>query len=89
VTDGKVGFVVILAAEDVGFQYPMPIYQGDALEGEEGWYACVVGEDGGNGLPLWPYRCSLRYEAGGDSGEGGELVMRADWRCVDLDAAHP
>jgi hypothetical protein len=92
VTDGKVGFEVILAAEDVGFQYPMPIYQGEALEGEEGeegWYACVVGEDGGNGLPLWPYRCSLRYEAGEEGGKGGELVMRADWRCVDLDAAHP
>lgn len=84
VINEQVAFEVILMAEDRGFQYPMPIYQGEPLEDEEGWYACVVGEDGENGLPLWPNKCSLRWE-----GEARELVMRAEWECTDLDAAHP
>ncbi|KAK4248889.1 hypothetical protein C7999DRAFT_39887 [Corynascus novoguineensis] len=84
-TSGTVSFEVILAAEDRGFQYPIPIYQGEALEGEEeGWYECDIGADGGNGLPLWPYKCSFRYDA-----EGQGLELKADWACRDLDRENP
>ncbi|KAH6848118.1 hypothetical protein B0I37DRAFT_432215 [Chaetomium sp. MPI-CAGE-AT-0009] len=86
VDGGAVSFEIILVAGDRGFQYPIPVYQGEAVEveGEEGWYECEIGADGGNGLPLWPYRCSFRYE-----GEGGGLVVKADWECMDLDREHP
>lgn len=90
VVDKAVGFEVILAAEDRGFQYPMPVNQGEPLapeagdEKDAGWFRCDIGADGGNGLPLWPYACSLRYD-----GESKELVMRAQWQCLDLDAGHP
>ncbi|KAL2185595.1 hypothetical protein L209DRAFT_452530 [Thermothelomyces heterothallicus CBS 203.75] len=80
-----VSFEIILAAEDRGFQYPIPVYQGGEEEGEEeGWYECDIGADGGNGLPLWPYRCSFRYDA-----DGQELELKADWACQDLDREHP
>lgn len=82
-------FEIILAAGDVGFQYPIAVYQGGEVEGEEGWYTCEVGADGGNGLPLWPYQCRFRYEEGGEEGKGGALVLEADWACKDLDREHP
>jgi hypothetical protein len=85
---GVVSFEIILAAGDIGFQYPIPVYQGAAVEGEEGWYQCEVGADGGNGLPLWPYQCKFKY-GGGEEGSGGELVLEADWACKDLDREHP
>ncbi|KAH6622647.1 hypothetical protein F5144DRAFT_656109 [Chaetomium tenue] len=87
---GAVSFEIILRAGDIGFQYPIPVYQGAAVEGqeEEGWYACEVGADGGNGLPLWPYQCRFRYEEGAE-GKGGTLVLDADWECRDLDRVHP
>ncbi len=85
--DGRISFEVILTAVDRGFQYPIPIYQGKAVEGKEGWYECEVGQDGGNGLPLWPYACRFRYD--GDSKNGGGLVLDAQWQCEDLDEVHP
>jgi hypothetical protein len=92
VTAGEVGFEVILAAEDRGFQYPIPIYQGEPVKGdgeEEGWYECEIGADGGNGLPLWPYKCRFKYEGQTGQGEAGVLGLEAEWECRDLDGAHP
>ncbi|KAK4152588.1 hypothetical protein C8A00DRAFT_44343 [Chaetomidium leptoderma] len=83
VNGGQVTFEVILNAPDRGFQYPIPIYQGEKTEGG-GWYKCEVGADGGNGLPLWPYQCEFRYDA-----DTKGLVLRADWECRDLDGVHP
>jgi hypothetical protein len=81
-----------LAAEDRGFQYPIPIYQGEPVKGEdgkEGWYECEIGADGGNGLPLWPYKCRFMYEGQTGQGEAGVLGLEAEWECRDLDGAHP
>lgn len=85
-TDSRVTFEIILMAEDRGFQYPILVSQGEALtdEGNKGWYACDIGEDGGNGLPLWPYECIFKYDK-----EGSGLELRAKWKCTDLDRAHP
>jgi hypothetical protein len=76
-----VSFEIILQTER-GFQYPIPIYQGAALE--SGWYECDIGADGGNGLPLWPYQCSFKYTPASK-----ELVLKADWACQDVDPNHP
>ncbi|KAK4141971.1 uncharacterized protein C8A04DRAFT_30373 [Dichotomopilus funicola] len=78
-----VSFEMILAAQDIGFQYPIPIYQGEAGD-EEGWWACEIGADGGNGLPLWPYECRFKWD-----GETKGLVVDAKWECKDLDLEHP
>lgn len=82
-SSSTVTFEVILQT-DRGFQYPIPIYQGAPVEGNEGWYECDIGADGGNALPLWPYQCSFKYTAATQ-----ELVLDADWSCQDLDRDHP
>ncbi|KAK4238832.1 hypothetical protein C8A03DRAFT_14766 [Achaetomium macrosporum] len=81
-SSASVTFEMILDAENRGFQYPIPIYQGKPLDG--GFYQCDIGADGGNDLPLWPYQCSFKYTA-----DKKELVLNADWACQDLDEAHP
>ncbi|KAM7187472.1 hypothetical protein V8F33_011212 [Rhypophila sp. PSN 637] len=77
-------FNIILAAENRGFQFPIPIYTGEAVKGKEGWYNCVVGQDGENAAPLWPYQCEFKYENATKN-----LEIRADWACVDFDPEHP
>ena len=84
VIDNAVSFEIILQTDSRGFQYPMPIYQGEAVAGSPGWYQCQVGADGGNGLPLWPYACTFKYTAATK-----EFVLKADWACQDLDAKSP
>lgn len=82
---GSVSFEVILQAQDRGFQYPIPIYQGAPVESDdEGWYECDIGADGGNGLPLWPYECTFKYTRATN-----ELVLDAKWACRDLDLDQP
>jgi hypothetical protein len=78
-----VGFNIILETPNRRYQYPMPIAQGKRI-GDGPWYDCEVGTDGGNGLPLWPYQCSLQYDA-----SKKELTLKADWACSDLDAEQP
>ncbi|KAK3313585.1 hypothetical protein B0H66DRAFT_629527 [Apodospora peruviana] len=77
-------FNLILATDSRGFQFPIPIYQGDKVAGQEGWYKCVVGTDGENAAPLWPYECSFKYVA-----ERKELTLKADWACQEFDPDHP
>ena len=77
-------FNIILQTDSRGFQYPIPIYQGEAVSGQEGWYKCVVGQDGENAAPLWPYECSFAYNS---STKG--LTIKADWACQEFDPAHP
>ncbi|KAL2265811.1 hypothetical protein VTJ83DRAFT_6911 [Remersonia thermophila] len=75
-------FEVILEVEDRRFQYPIPVNQGKPAEGEKkgGWYECVVGDDGGNGLLLFPYWCQFKYDK-----ESKTLEVKARWACNDLD----
>jgi len=61
----------------------MPISQGKVV-GSGPWYECEIGSDGGNGLPLWPYKCQFKYDAAKK-----ELVLDANWECRDLDVRHP
>lgn len=72
-----VSFDIILAAEERGFQYPIEVYQGEEKEG--GWYECVIGPDGENGVALWPYWCEFRWDGG-----TRELRIRARWECEEL-----
>lgn len=83
IVGGAVSFEVILQT-DRGFQYPIPIYQGEPTKPGPGWYECDIGADGGNGLPLWPYECRFRYTP-----ETKQLVLDAKWACQDLDVDHP
>lgn len=80
--DQKVSFNIILATGSRGFQYPIYVTQGKAIE--DGWYECDIGPDGEQGPPLFPYKCSLKWD-----GEGSVLSLKADWKCVDLDAENP
>lgn len=80
----SVSFEIILDAANTGLQYPIPITQGDAVKGSAGWYACDIGPDGGDDLPLWPYRCSFAYAP-----DTKQLQLKADWACRDLDRVHP
>ncbi|KAK5651906.1 hypothetical protein OQA88_11565 [Cercophora sp. LCS_1] len=77
-----VSFNIILATGSRGFQYPISVSQGKALT--DGWYECDVGPDGEQGPPLFPYKCSLKWD-----GEGKVLSLKADWKCVDLDGENP
>lgn len=80
----EIFFNIILATENRGFQFPIPIYTGEPVKGQEGWYRCVVGQDGENAAPLWPYKCEFKYDSATK-----ELQLRADWSCVDYDPLHP
>ncbi|KAL1839316.1 hypothetical protein VTJ49DRAFT_1644 [Mycothermus thermophilus] len=76
----EVYFEVILEVDNRGFQYPIAVNQGEEVQGAEGWYECVIGDDGDNGLPLFPYWCQFKYER-----ETKTLEMKAKWACNDLD----
>jgi len=81
---GVISFNIILQTGTRGFQSPIAVSQGAAVPNSPGWYKCEVGPDGGIGQPLWPYDCTLRYNA-----ESKELTLKADWACEDLDKEHP
>jgi len=86
-TTPVVSFDIILATQNRGFQYPIEIYQGAPVEGgsaHDGWYECDIGPDGGNGLPLWPNKCSFKYDT-----ETKDFTLRANWACEELDPENP
>lgn len=83
-TPSAVSFDVILATQNRGYQYPITISQGAAVAGQAGWFRCEVGPDGGNGQPLWPETCVFRYD-----GAAGEMELKAEWKCADLDPERP
>ena len=77
-----VGFNVILQTQKRGFQYPIPVTQ-DVAAGD-GWFSCAIEEGLDTEEPLWPTACSLQYKPATK-----ELIVKADWICVDLDPERP
>ncbi|KAK4198537.1 hypothetical protein QBC40DRAFT_331190 [Triangularia verruculosa] len=78
-----INFEIILAAY-TGFQYPIPVTVSRAAAREGGWFECVIGADGANAQPLWPYACLVQFNP-----ETKELKLKADWQCKELDGDQP
>lgn len=78
-----INFEIILATYS-GFQYPIPVTVSRAAGREGGWFECVIGADGANDQPLWPYACLVQFNP-----ETKELKLKADWQCRELDGDQP
>ncbi|KAK4171118.1 hypothetical protein QBC36DRAFT_200002 [Triangularia setosa] len=78
-----INFEIILATY-TGFQYPIPVTVSRAAGREGGWFECVIGADGANDQPLWPYACLVQFNP-----ETKELKLKADWQCKELDGDQP
>ncbi|VBB79619.1 Putative protein of unknown function [Podospora comata] len=78
-----INFEIILATYS-GFQYPIPVTVSRAAGREGGWFECVIGADGANDQPLWPYACLVQFNP-----ETKELKLKANWQCRELDGDQP
>ncbi|KAK0701425.1 hypothetical protein B0T21DRAFT_300442 [Apiosordaria backusii] len=78
-----INFEIILATS-TGFQYPIPVTVSRAATREGGWFECVIGADGANDQPLWPYACLVQFNP-----DTKELKLKADWQCRELDGDRP
>ncbi|KAK3688778.1 hypothetical protein B0T22DRAFT_512543 [Podospora appendiculata] len=78
-----VSFNMKLNTKNNLFDYPVFVSQNDVQlqGGADVWYPCNFGA---NELPLAPKSCSFQYHP-----DTNKLAIRADWVCIDIDAAHP
>ncbi|KAK3323236.1 hypothetical protein B0T19DRAFT_462686 [Cercophora scortea] len=78
-----VSFNIKLNTKNNLFDYPVFVSYSDVqLQGAaDVWYPCTFGA---NELPLAPKSCSFQYRP-----DTNKLAIRADWVCIDVDAAHP
>ncbi|KAK4184375.1 hypothetical protein QBC35DRAFT_540527 [Podospora australis] len=78
----SVTFEIILATNNRGFQFPIPIsFRKDPTKE---WFPCEIGPDGENDRPLFPYKCEAQFDAATK-----ELKLKADWECKEFDEEHP
>ncbi|KAK0621994.1 hypothetical protein B0T17DRAFT_509287 [Bombardia bombarda] len=81
----SVSFNMKLNTKNNQFDYPVFVNHYDVrLDDVESWYPCAFGA---GELPLAPKNCSFQYRPG--EGDDNELAIKADWVCIDIDAAHP